>query len=78
MPSFGLFRVFTGKPVDLLASGKSITDIATAIDVTRQTVSAWLHHHAGFQAALNSRRQELWAGMTDRLRGLLPKALDVL
>ena len=64
--------------VDLLASGKTLTDTAKALEVTRQTVSEWFNHHPGFQAALNSRRQELWAGMTDRLRGLLPKALDVL
>jgi DNA-binding NarL/FixJ family response regulator len=44
--------------VDLLASGKMVTDTAMAIAVTRQTVSEWRHHHPGFQAALNSRRQE--------------------
>lgn len=64
--------------VDLLATGKTITDTAAAVEVSRQTVSEWLNHHCGFQAALNSRRQELWAGMTDRLRSLLPKALDVV
>jgi len=64
--------------VDLLASGKTVTDTATAVEVTRQTVSEWLNHHPGFQAALNRRRQDLWAGMTDALRGLLPKALEVL
>jgi hypothetical protein len=64
--------------VDLLASGKTVTDTATAVEVTRQTVSEWLHHHPGFQAALNSRRQELWVGMTDTLQGLLPKAPEVL
>ena len=64
--------------VDLLASGKTVTDTAQAIEVTRQTVSEWLNHHPGFQAALNRRRQELWIGMTDTLRGLLPKALEVL
>jgi len=64
--------------VDLLASGKTLTDTAKALEVTRQTVSEWFNHHAGFQAALNSRRQELWVGMTNRLRGLLPKALEVL
>src|SRR5262249_50104347 len=64
--------------VDLLASGKTVTDTAAAVEVTRQTVSEWLNHHPGFQAALNRRRQELWIGMTDTLRGLLPKALEVL
>jgi len=32
---------------------------ATAVDVIRQTVREWRNHHAGFQAALHSRRQEL-------------------
>jgi hypothetical protein len=64
--------------VDLLASGKTVTDTAKAIEVTRQTVSEWLHHHPGFEAALNSRRRELWNGMTDTLRGLLPTALEIL
>jgi hypothetical protein len=64
--------------VDLLASGKTVTDTAQAIEVTRQTVSEWLNHHPAFQAALNQRRQELWEGVIDTLRGLLPKALDVL
>jgi hypothetical protein len=36
------------------------------------------NHHSGFQAALNSHRQELWIGMTYALWGLLPKALEVL
>jgi hypothetical protein len=64
--------------VDLLASGKTVTDTAMAVEVTRQTVSEWLNHHPGFQAALNRRRQELWVGITDTLRGLLPRALEVL
>jgi len=37
----------------------------------------WLHHSPGFQAALNSRRQALWQSSTERLWGLLPKALEV-
>src|SRR5713101_3507375 len=64
--------------VDLLATGKTVTDTAAALSVSRQTVSEWLNRHPGFQAALNSRRQELWAGMADTLRGLLPRALEVL
>jgi hypothetical protein len=31
---------------------------APAVDVTRQTGSAWRNPHAGLQAALHSRRQE--------------------
>jgi hypothetical protein len=64
--------------VDFLVSGMTVTDTAAAVEVTRQTVSEWLNHHPGFQAALNRRRQELWAGMTDALRNLLPQAVEVL
>jgi len=64
--------------VDLLVSGKTLTDTAAALGVGRPAVSDWVNHHPGFQAALHSRRQELWDGGVDTLRGLLPKALEVL
>ncbi len=64
--------------VDLLATGATVTATAETSGVTRQTVSEWLNAHSGFRAALNRRRQELWAESTDRIRALLPKALDVL
>jgi hypothetical protein len=41
-------------------------------------VSDWLNRHHAFRAALNRRRQELWAESADRARSLVPKALDVL
>jgi hypothetical protein len=64
--------------VDLLAAGKNVTDTAAAVGVSRQTLSEWKNSHLGFQAALHSRRQELWEAMTDKLRALLPKALAVV
>jgi len=64
--------------VDLLATGKTITETAEAVEVARQTVSEWLNHNSAFQAGLNYRRQELWRANTNRLRSLIPKALDVL
>ena len=64
--------------VDLLVSGKTLTDTAEALGVGRPAVSDWVNHHPGFIAALHARRQELWDGMVDTLRGLLPKALEVL
>jgi hypothetical protein len=48
------------------------------VKVSRQTVSEWLHHNPAFQAALNARRQELWTGHVERLRSLVPKAMDAL
>jgi hypothetical protein len=67
-----------GTAVDLLVSGKTISETAAALGAARSAVSDWVNHHPGFQAALNSRRQELWDGMVETLRGLLPKALEVL
>ena len=64
--------------VILLASGKTITAAAEAVKVSRQTVSEWLNHNSAFVAELNSYRQELWKAEVERLRSLIPKALDVL
>lgn len=64
--------------VEALASGTSVTTAAEAASVSRQTVSDWLNHNAQFQAAVNTRRQELWRESSDRLRALVPQALDVL
>ena len=64
--------------VDLLATGSNLTAVAEKLGVARQTVSEWRNHHAGFIARLNLRRQELWEDHTDKLRSLLPIALDAL
>ena len=64
--------------IDLLVSGKNLQATADAIGVWRETVSGWTHHHPGFQASLNHRRQELWREMIDGLRALLPRAVEVL
>jgi hypothetical protein len=39
--------------VDLLVGSKTLSDTASALGVTRQTVSEWLNHHPDFQAELN-------------------------
>ena len=64
--------------VDLLVGGATLTAAAEAIGVGRPAVSDWVNHHPPFIAALNSRRQELWDGQVETLRGLLPKALAVI
>jgi transposase len=63
---------------DLLAFGATVTDVAETVKVSRQTVSEWLHHTAAFQAALHARQRELWQGHVERLRSLVPKAMDTL
>jgi hypothetical protein len=64
--------------VELVFAGRNQTQIAEAVGVGRETISRWINHDADFQAALNRRRRYLWQSFEDRLRGLLPKALDVL
>lgn len=64
--------------IDLLVLGQADQDVADAVGVTRQTVCGWRNHHAGFQAALNARRLDIWGGACDRMRALLPKALAAL
>jgi hypothetical protein len=64
--------------VDLLASGKTDTEAAGLLGLHRTTVSKWRAYDPVFQAALNRRRAEVWASGVDRLRSLVPKALDAL
>src|SRR5262245_48004806 len=66
------------KAVVLLAEGKTIAEIAECIEVDEHTVRSWRWEHPGVQAAMNSRRREAWTAVTDRLRALVPKALEVL
>jgi transposase-like protein len=63
---------------DLLALGNNVTTVAEQVGVARQTVSEWLNQNRAFEAAVNQRRQELWDNATNRLRALLPDALEVL
>jgi transcriptional regulator with XRE-family HTH domain len=61
-----------------LLAGQTQEAAAEAAGVTRQTVSEWARRDSLFVATLNQRRQDLWAGHADRLRGLVSKAVDVL
>ena len=63
--------------LDLILAGQSDREVALAVNRRRQTICEWRHDPA-FVAALNTRRIEIWGHSIDRLRGLLPKALDVL
>jgi hypothetical protein len=64
--------------VDLLAAGKSDSEAAATLGLSRPTVSKWRLYCPTFQAALHARRAEIWGAAGDRLRSLVPKALDVL
>ena len=64
--------------IDLLATGATDQEAADAVGVTRQTVNGWRNHDPAFIAALNARRLDVWGGAADKLRALLPTALDTL
>jgi len=64
--------------IDLLASGKTDTETAELLGLSRVAVSKWRLYDPVFQAALNQRRAEVWGAGCDRLRALVPKALDAL
>jgi hypothetical protein len=64
--------------LDLLVCGETHRSVAEAIKVNRVTVTKWLNYDPHFQAALNSRRTELWGTSVDRFRSLLPLAMDAL
>lgn len=64
--------------IDVLVTGKSDQAVADAVGVSRPTVTKWRLYDEYFQAELNRRRKEVWGASADRIRALLPKALDTL
>jgi hypothetical protein len=64
--------------VDLLASGKTDTETAELLKLNRVSVTRWRLYDPAFQAALNVRRADIWGAAAERLRALLPKAIDAL
>lgn len=63
--------------VDLLAEGRSDREAAVEVGCDRVTIWRWRREPA-FRAELNARREELWRATRDRVRALLPRALDVV
>ncbi len=64
--------------IDLLVLGKSDQETADAVGVHRVTVTKWRLYDALFQAELNKRRRDVFGAAADRLRALLPVAVEVL
>lgn len=66
------------RALDLLATGTRTTDVATDLGIDRTTLWRWQSESAEFQAELNRRRHELWDASVERVRSLVPLALDAL
>ena len=62
----------------LVAEGIALDDVAATIGEHTATVSEWREDNPAFIAEVNRRRQEAWRQAQDRLRALVPKALDAL
>lgn len=62
----------------LLIGGASDQEAAEAGGVTSADVRTWATSDPAFIAEGNRRRQATWANQADRLRALVPKAIDAL
>jgi len=65
------------RAVDMLAVGVAAGEVAAELGIDRSTLWRWRQESA-FAAEVNTRRVELWQASMDRLRALVPPALDVL
>lgn len=64
--------------IDLLVTGKTDQEVADIIGVNRVTVTKWRNYDIYFQAELNKRRKEIWGASIDKIRALVPKAMERL
>src|SRR5215831_11243016 len=64
--------------VELLSAGKTDKQAAETLNLPAERVARWRSHDPVFQAALNACRAEVWQASIDRLRSILPQALDTL
>ncbi len=64
--------------IDMLVQGKTASETAKAVAVSSSTLARWQTENPHFIVELNKKRRELWASSQQRLRALIPKALDVL
>ncbi len=64
--------------VDVLVVGGTDVEAAQAAGVSRPTVWTWRNRNPYFQAELNRRRHEVWGASVERVRALIPTALDAI
>lgn len=64
--------------IELLAVGKTDKQAAETLSLPAERVAKWRLYDPIFQAALNACRSEVWQASIDRLRSMVPQALDTL
>jgi hypothetical protein len=64
--------------IDALILGCSDREAGEAANVDRSTVARWRLYHPAFQAELENQRAAMWAASKEKLRALIPEAVDVV
>ena len=64
--------------IELLAAGKTDKQTAESLSLPAERVTKWRLYDPVFQAALNACRAEVWQASINRLRSMIPQALDTL
>jgi hypothetical protein len=64
--------------VELLSAGKTDKQTAETLSLPAERVAKWRLYDPIFQGALNACRAEVWQMSIDRLRSMIPQALDTL
>src|SRR5699024_9163706 len=64
--------------IDLLVTGKSDQETADIVGVNRVTITKWRNYDFHFQAELNKRRKEIFGSSIDKMRSLIPRAMERL
>ncbi len=66
------------RAIGLLVEGKTDPEVAEGLGVQRAMLARWRRYDVAFRAELNRRRQEVWGDAADRLRALVPRAVQKL
>jgi len=64
--------------IDLLITGKTDKEVADVVGVNRVTITKWRNYDLSFQAQLNKCRKEIWNVSIDKMRALVPLAMERL
>ena len=64
--------------VEHLLIGQTDAETAKGVGVSRETVTRWRLYDVAFQAHLEQRRRDVWAGAVDAVRAILPQAAQTI
>jgi hypothetical protein len=77
-PTFPPLSRAQEQAIELLLQGQTESDIAVTLQLSCEAIQHWRHEHPVFLARLNQQRRLRWDAAHDRLRALVPRAIEVL